>query len=209
MSTEIFAEGSAASTEGAGSSSSTPASASPSTQIKRLAMPLDKTSLAELRAGDLVYLTGTMYTLRDAGHMRLMDELAAAGMLPYGLKGATIFYAGPTPATPTRPFGAIGPTTASRMDFAAPTLYAAGVAATIGKGKRSQAVIDACREHGCVYFAAVGGVAAMLAGCIKSAQVVAYDDLGTEALRAIEVEDFPVYVEVDTQGGDLYRQIEA
>jgi tartrate dehydratase beta subunit/fumarate hydratase class I family protein len=94
------------------------------------------------------------------------------------------------------------------MDFAAPTLYAAGVAATIGKGKRSQAVIDACHEHGCVYFAAVGGVAAMLAGCIKSAQVVAYDDLGTEALRAIEVEDFPVYVEVDTQGGDLYRQIE-
>jgi tartrate/fumarate subfamily iron-sulfur-dependent hydro-lyase beta chain len=176
----------------------------------QLTLPLDHAELAKLNAGDEVALTGKMYTLRDAGHMRLLEELANSdGKLPYSLNGQTIFYAGPTPSTPDRPFGAIGPTTASRMDFAAPTLYAAGIAATIGKGKRSPEVIEACKKYGCVYFAAVGGVAALLAARVKSANVVAYEDLGTEALREIEVEDFPVYVEVDTKGRDLYREIES
>lgn len=176
----------------------------------KLSLPLDREACASLNAGDEVVLTGKMYTLRDAGHMRLLDELTTAdGKLPYGLNGQTIFYAGPTPATPERPFGAIGPTTASRMDFAAPTLYAAGIVATIGKGKRSPEVIEACKKYGCIYLAAVGGVAALLASHVKSARVIAYDDLGTEALREIEVEDFPVYVEVDSKGHDLYREIES
>lgn len=170
-----------------------------------LSLPLDKARLAELSAGDAVSLSGPLYTLRDAGHIRLLDELRERGSLPYGLAGQAIFYAGPTPSAAGRPFGAVGPTTASRMDFAAPALYDAGVVATVGKGTRSDEVVDACVRNGAVYFVTVGGAAAYLAKCVVSSEVLAYDDLGTEALRRIEVRDFPAFVGVDVRGRDVYR----
>ena len=181
-----------------------------SNEAIRLQMPFDRTELAKLRAGDACTLSGPMFTLRDAGHIRLLAELDAQGSddLPYGLAGQAIFYAGPTPASAGRPFGAIGPTTASRMDFAAPRLHRAGVVATIGKGTRSQQVKDACVQTGSVYFVAVGGAAAYLAKCVESSTTVAYDDLGTEALRRIDVVDFPVFVGVDTTGADVYDQVQ-
>lgn len=176
----------------------------------RLSLPLDRAALRELKAGQACLLTGPLYTLRDAGHVRLMAELeAAGGKLPYGLDGQTIFYAGPTPAAAGRPFGAVGPTTASRMDFAAPALHRAGVAATVGKGHRSAEVRAACAETDSVYFVACGGAAALLARCVASSETVAYADLGTEALRRIEVVDFPVFVGVDTRGGDVYELVES
>lgn len=173
-----------------------------------LRLPLDRDQLRELRAGDACTLTGPLYTLRDAGHMRLLAELEEKdrGVLPYGLDGQVIFYAGPTPAAAGRPFGAIGPTTASRMDFAAPLLHDRGIAATIGKGVRSEAVREACVRNGAVYFVAVGGAAAYLAKCVTSEQTLSYDDLGTEALRRIEVVDFPVFVGIDTLGNDVYEE---
>lgn len=175
----------------------------------KLTLPLDRAALADLRVGDEVLLTGPLYTMRDAGHVRCLDELEATGQLPYGLEGQTLFYAGPTPATNTRPFGAIGPTTASRMDFATPDLMDAGIVATIGKGKRSAQVVEACKRTGGVYFCAVGGIAAKLAECVKASELVAWEDLGTEALRRIMVVDLPVFVEVDVQGRDLYRMVES
>ena len=176
----------------------------------KLQLPLDREQVKTLRAGDYCLLTCEMYTLRDAGHMRLLEELDARGdnSLPYSLEGQTIFYAGPTPSSAGRPFGAIGPTTASRMDFAAPQLHDAGIAATVGKGTRSQAIKDACVRNGAVYFVTVGGAAAYLAKCITSEEVLAYDDLGTEALRRIEVVDFPVFVGIDVQGSDIYESRE-
>ncbi|OUO88033.1 hypothetical protein B5F40_12880 [Gordonibacter sp. An230] len=170
----------------------------------RLSLPLDRERIAELKAGEACLLNGTLYTLRDAGHVRLLEELARDGRLPYGLEGQAIFYAGPTPAAAGRPFGAIGPTTASRMDFAAPALYRAGVAATVGKGRRGGEVREACRESGSVYFVASGGAAALLARCVASSETVAYGDLGTEALRRIEVVDFPVFVGIDAHGVDVH-----
>lgn len=176
-----------------------------SADVKRLSLPLDRVRLATLEAGDACLLTGPLYTLRDAGHVRLMAELeAAGGALPYGLDGQALFYAGPTPPAAGRPFGAVGPTTASRMDFAAPELHHAGIAATVGKGRRSAEVREACRRTGSVYFVACGGAAAYLAKCVASSETVAYDDLGTEALRRIEVVEFPVFVGVDVQGRDVY-----
>ena len=170
----------------------------------RLTLPLDKGQLATLQAGQFCALTGAMYTLRDAGHQRLLDEMGATTQLPYGLEGQTIFYAGPTPEAAGRPFGAIGPTTASRMDFAAPYLMQCGIVATVGKGTRSETVRQACIEQGCVYFVAVGGAAAFLAKCVESCETLAYDDLGTEALRKIEVRDFPVFVGIDVRGNSIY-----
>ena len=171
----------------------------------RLSLPLDRAQLLGLKAGQACLLTGPLFTLRDAGHVRLMEELSrSGGVLPYGLEGQAIFYAGPTPAAAGRPFGAVGPTTASRMDFAAPALHRAGIAATVGKGHRSEEVRQACVETGSVYFVACGGAAALLAQCVASSETIAYDDLGTEALRRIEVIDFPVFVGVDTAGNDVY-----
>lgn len=174
----------------------------------RLNLPLDKSQLANLKAGQEVRLTGPCYTMRDAGHARALKALEHTGELPFGLAGQTLFYAGPTPAAAGRPLGSVGPTTASRMDFATPQLMQAGIAACIGKGKRNQAVIDACVENGAVYFAAVGGIAALLAKHVTASETVAWDDLGTEALRRIMLDDFPVFVAVDTCGRDLYRAIE-
>lgn len=174
------------------------------TASKNLSLPLDREELKTLRAGDACLLSGEMFMLRDAGHIRLVAELEEQGSLPYGLEGATIFYAGPSPAAAGRPFGAVGPTTASRMDFAAPRLHRAGIVATIGKGVRSAEVIRACQETGSVYFVATGGAAALLAQCVIAGQVVAYEDLGTEALRRIEVRDLPVFVGIDIQGDCIY-----
>lgn len=171
-----------------------------------LSLPLDRDVLCSLRAGDACKLTGPMYTLRDAGHIRLLDELDARQEegLPYGLDGQAIFYAGPTPPAAGRPFGAIGPTTASRMDFAAPRLHDAGIVATIGKGMRSDEVKQACVRNRAVYFVTVGGAAAYLAKCVTDGVTLAYDDLGTEALRRVEVVDFPVFVGIDVNGNDVY-----
>lgn len=173
---------------------------------RKVALPLDLAQIESLRAGDHCLLSGPLHTLRDAGHMRLLAEMEAEGRMPYDLEGQTIFYAGPTPEKGGRPFGAIGPTTASRMDFAAPALYDAGIAATLGKGGRSKAVREACRRNGAVYFVTVGGAAAYLAKCVTATETIAYEDLGTEALRRIEVEDLPVFVGIDAHGDDLYER---
>ena len=176
----------------------------------RLSLPLGRPRLAELHAGDACLLTGPLYTLRDAGHVRLMAELEAAdGTLPYGLDGQAIFYAGPTPSAAGRPFGAVGATTASRMDFATPRLFEAGIVAAIGKGKRSPEVVKSCQETGSVYLCTVGGIAALLAKSVTESELIGWEDLGTEALRKLTLKDFPTYVAVDTKGGDLYREIEA
>ena len=179
----------------------------PFSRARRLELPLDRYVLKGLRAGQACLLSGPLYTLRDAGHMRLLAEMDANGTeeLPYGLDGQAIFYAGPTPSAAGRPFGAIGPTTASRMDFAAPRLYDAGIAATVGKGTRSAAVREACMRAGAVYFVTVGGAAAYLAKCVESSETLAYDDLGTEALRRLRVVGFPVFVGLDTLGNDIYE----
>jgi tartrate/fumarate subfamily iron-sulfur-dependent hydro-lyase beta chain len=172
----------------------------------RIQLPATRESLAPLRAGDEVALTGPVFTARDATHARLLQALEHEGSLPFGLEGQTLFYAGPTPAAAGRPAGAVGPTTAKRMDAATPDLLRAGIVATIGKGARSEAVRDACVESGSVYFAAVGGAAAYLARHVVSAQPVAWDDLGTEALVRMELRDFPVFVAIDALGSDLYAQ---
>ena len=175
-------------------------------EVTRLRLPAVRDALAELTAGDAVLLSGPVFTARDATHERLLEALAEAGELPFGLAGATLFYAGPTPPAAGRPVGAVGPTTASRMDDATPALLRAGIVATIGKGVRSGAVRDACVETGSVYFAAVGGAAALLATHVVSSETVGWPELGTEALVRLELVDFPVFVAIDTRGGDLYAQ---
>ena len=175
----------------------------------RVTLPEEAAILSTLEAGTKVLLSGVIYTMRDAGHVRCLAYLREHGELPFGLAGQVLFYAGPTPERAGRPFGAIGPTTASRMDFAAPELYRAGIVSTIGKGKRSREVVDACRICKATYLACVGGVAALLAERVTHATCVAWEDLGTEALWRIEVEDLPAFVEVDATGRDLYREIEA
>lgn len=159
-----------------------------------LHIPEQADMLADLEPDTKVLLTGTIYTMRDAGHERALAYLHEHGELPFGLAGQVLFYAGPTPPRAGRPFGAIGPTTASRMDFAAPELYAAGIKATIGKGNRSNEVRAACKDHHGSYLTAVGGIAALLADCVDGAELVAWEDLGTEALYQLHVTDFPAYV---------------
>lgn len=173
---------------------------------RKLDLPTDRRALGELRVGERVLLSGPVFTARDATHRRLAEELAAAGELPYGLVGQVLFYAGPTPAVPGRPAGSIGPTTASRMDSFTPALLQAGIVATIGKGARSPEVRDACRTTGSVYFAAVGGAAALLGSHVSSAQTVAYAELGPEALVRVDLSEMPVYVAIDAAGRDLYAQ---
>lgn len=176
---------------------------------RRLRLPEDRDLFAELRAGDAVSLSGDVFTARDATHVRLIAELERDGELPYGLAGQTLFYAGPTPAAAGRPAGSVGPTTAKRMDAWTPRLLEAGIAATIGKGGRSVEVREACVRFGAVYFAAVGGAAALLATHVAEAETVAYPELGTEALVRMRLEDFPAFVAIDTRGGDLYAEAPA
>ena len=166
--------------------------------------PLTDEDALSLKAGDYVYITGTIYTARDAAHKRMDETLARGEELPFDIKGSCIYYMGPSPAREGRPIGSAGPTTASRMDKYAPKLLDLGLRAMIGKGKRSQAVRDAIVRNKAVYFAAVGGAGAILSQRIKKSEVIAYDDLGTEAIRKLYVEDFPVIVVSDTEGNSLY-----
>lgn len=171
---------------------------------KYIKTPITEEITAELTAGDYVYITGTLYVARDAAHKRMTESLAAGRELPIPIKDAAIYYMGPSPAREGRPIGSAGPTTATRMDKYAPTLLDLGLKAMIGKGKRSQAVIDAIIRNKAVYFAAVGGAGALLSKCIKKSEIVCYEDFGAEAIRKIEVEDFPVIVVIDREGKNLY-----
>ncbi len=173
-------------------------------ELIEIGLPVPRSTLALLHAGDEVLLYGPVYTARDAAHERLLEALAEAGEMPHELAGQTLFYAGPTPPAAGRPVGAVGPTTAKRMDAATPALLRAGVVATIGKGGRSEAVRRACVETGSVYLAAVGGAAALLAKHVTAVEPVAWDDLGTEALVCMTLEGFPAFVAIDTEGNDLY-----
>ena len=173
--------------------------------FRRLRTPLSEEDIASLRAGDQVLLTGVLLTGRDAAHKRFAEALDRGDSLPVDLAGQVLYYVGPSPARPGMPIGAAGPTTAGRMDSYTPRLLALGLKATIGKGKRSAEVREALREHNAVYFGAVGGLGALLARQIKRAEVVAYPDLGAEAVYRLEVEDFPLVVLDDTRGGDLYE----
>ena len=172
---------------------------------KNIHVPISREDAEGLRAGDYVYLTGTIYTARDAAHKRMKETLDAGKELPLSLARNVIYYMGPSPAREGRPIGSAGPTTASRMDKYAPELLDLGLGAMIGKGKRSPAVADAIVRNGAVYFAAIGGAGALLSKCILSSEVIAYGDLGPEAVRKLEVKDFPVVVVIDSQGNNLYE----
>lgn len=172
---------------------------------RHIQVPIKREDAKSLRAGDYVYLTGTIYTARDAAHKRMQDALDSGEKLPIETDGTVIYYMGPSPARKGRPIGSAGPTTASRMDKYTPKLLDMGLGAMIGKGKRSQAVIDGIVRNGSVYFAAVGGAGALLSQRIIKSEVVAYDDLGTEAIRKLEVKDFPVVVVIDSEGNNLYK----
>ena len=167
--------------------------------------PISQEDINNLHAGDYVYITGTIYTARDAAHKRMYESLQKGEKLPIELEGNLIYYMGPSPAREGRPIGSAGPTTSSRMDKYAPSLFDLGLKGVIGKGKRSQAVIDSIVKNQAVYFAAVGGAGALLSKAIKASEVIAYDDLGTEAIRKLEVENFPVIVVVDKEGNNLYE----
>ncbi|MDC7289236.1 Fe-S-containing hydro-lyase [Blautia schinkii] len=172
---------------------------------RRIEVPIDRETAKSLRAGDYVKISGIIYTARDAAHKRMAEALESGEKLPINIEGTTIYYLGPTPAREGRPIGSAGPTTSSRMDKYAPELLDLGLVGMIGKGKRTKEVIDAVVRNGGVYFAAVGGAGALLSKCILSSEVVAYEDLGTEAIRKLEVRDFPVIVVVDSQGNNLYE----
>ena len=172
---------------------------------KHITAPITKETARSLHAGDYVYVTGTIYTARDAAHKRMDEALDRGELLPIDIKDQAIYYMGPSPAREGRPIGSAGPTTASRMDKYAPRLLDLGQTAMIGKGKRSQAVIDAVVRNGCVYLAAIGGAGALLSKCIKSSEVIAYEDLGTEAIRKLQVENLPLIVVIDSEGNNLYE----
>ena len=168
--------------------------------------PLDREEVKTLRAGDYVYISGTIYTARDAAHLRMFQTLDRGEELPIKLEGNVIYYMGPTPARPGRPIGSAGPTTASRMDKYTPRLLDLGLTGMIGKGKRKPEVTEAIVRNGAVFFAAVGGAGALLAKCIKKAELIAFEDLGAEALRKLYVEDMPVVVIIDSEGNNLYEE---
>ena len=172
---------------------------------REIQVPISKEDAKSLRAGDYVFLTGTIYTARDAAHKRMQEALDTGEPIPLDLEQNVIYYMGPSPAREGRPIGSAGPTTASRMDKYTPRLLDLGLGAMVGKGKRTQAVKDAIVRNGCVYFAAVGGAGALLSQRILSSEVIAYDDLGTEAIRRLEIEDFPVIVVIDSKGNNLYE----
>ena len=172
---------------------------------KHIATPITEEVTRDLKAGDYVYLTGTMYVARDAAHKRMIEALDRGEELPIDIKDATIYYMGPSPAREGRQIGSAGPTTASRMDKYAPRLLDLGLKGMIGKGKGSKEVADAIVRNGAVYFAAVGGAGALLSKSITSSEVIAYDDLGTEAIRRLTVNNFPVIVVIDAQGNNLYE----
>ena len=172
---------------------------------RHIEAPVNPEKVKDLKAGDYVYITGTIYTARDAAHKRMQEALDRGEELPFDVKENVIYYMGPSPAREGRPIGSAGPTTASRMDKYTPALLDLGLGAMIGKGKRSQAVTEAIIRNGSVYFAAVGGAGAILSKCILSSEVIAYEDLGTEAIRRLEVKNLPVVVVIDSNGNNLYE----
>lgn len=175
-------------------------------QTVKLTTPLKDEDILKLKTGDKVLLSGKIYTARDAAHKKLLTDLKAGKDAPFELQGSVIYYVGPSPAPPGRPIGSAGPTTSYRMDTYAPTLHSMGVKASIGKGKRGYSVKDALKEHKGVYFGATGGAGALLSQRIVSARVLAYEDLGPEAIRELEVTDFPLLVVNDSYGGELYAK---
>ncbi len=172
----------------------------------RLTTPLSDADVMQLKTGDVVFITGTIYTGRDAAHKRMFEALDKGDVLPFNVKGALIYYVGPAPAPPGRPIGSCGPTTSYRMDTYAPRLHSLGLKGTIGKGKRNDAVKDAMKKYKAVYLAATGGAGALLSLCVQEARVVAYEDLGPEAVMELKVKDFPLLVINDAFGGELYVQ---
>ncbi|MCR5633363.1 MAG: Fe-S-containing hydro-lyase [Eubacterium sp.] len=172
---------------------------------RKLTIPATDEEIKELRAGDMLYITGTIYTARDAAHKRMFDTLNEGGELPYDIEGSFVYYLGPTPAKPGQVIGSAGPTTSSRMDKYTPLLLSKGLKGMIGKGKRSPEVVDAIVKNGAIYCAAIGGLGALLSKRITKSEVIAYDDLGTEAIRKLTVEDLPVVVIIDTEGNNLYE----
>ena len=171
----------------------------------RITAPLTRDAARNLRAGDSCLISGVIYTARDAAHKRLCDLVAQGKELPLDIKDAIIYFVGPTPAKPGQAIGSAGPTTSYRMDAYSPTLISLGLTGMIGKGKRGPEVVEAMKQHGAVYFGAIGGCGALLSKCIKKAEVIAYDDLGAEAIRRLEVEDFPAIVIIDSLGNNLYE----
>lgn len=172
--------------------------------MRQLTAPLTEAEVLSLHAGEHVLLSGTVYTARDAAHLRMLDCLAKGHPLPFHLDGQVIYYAGPTPTPPGKPIGSIGPTTSARMDAATPTLLAHGLRGMIGKGQRSQAVMRAMQEHPAVYFAAVGGAAALMASCVTDCQVIAWDDLGPESVKRLTLKDLPLVVAADAYGQEAF-----
>lgn len=170
-----------------------------------MSFPADRAELSKLRAGDKLTVSGTIYTARDAAHKRLTELIASGEELPLDIRGAAIYYAGPTPEKPGQVIGSCGPTTSGRMDAYAPGLLDRGLAVMIGKGDRNAAVIDAIVRNGAVYLAAMGGAGALMGSCVKAARIVCYEDLGCEAIRELKVENMPLTVIIDSQGNDLYK----
>lgn len=169
-----------------------------------LSSPFLDEDLIKLKTGDMVYISGTIYTARDAAHKKLCELLEEGKEMPFDFDGAAVFYAGPCPAKPGKPIGSIGPTTSGRMDLYSPALIEKGLKVMIGKGFRSQEVIDAIVKNGGIYFAAIGGAAALMAKCVEDAQVIAFEELGTEAIRKLVVKNMPVIVAIDSKGNDVY-----
>jgi fumarate hydratase subunit beta len=174
--------------------------------VKKVMLPLSDETLKDLKAGDNILLTGVIYVARDAAHKRLVEALDQGQALPFDIQGQTVYFMGPSPARPGQPIGSAGPTTSGRMDAYSPRLIAEGLKGMIGKGMRSQVVKEAMKEHKAVYLAAIGGAGAIIARSIKKSAVIAYEELGTEAIRRLEVADFPVTVINDIYGGDLYHE---
>ncbi len=174
--------------------------------VKKIKLPLTDETLGDLKSGDNILLTGVMYVARDAAHKRMVEALDQGKPLPFDIKGQTVYFMGPSPAKPGQPIGSAGPTTSGRMDSYSPRLISEGLKGMIGKGMRSQAVKDAMKEYKAVYLAAVGGAGALISKSIKKAEVVAYEELGAEAVLRMEVEDFPATVINDIYGGDLYEE---
>ncbi|RBP46965.1 Fe-S-containing hydro-lyase [Garciella nitratireducens] len=172
---------------------------------KKITTPLTEEKIKDLKAGDSVLISGIIYTARDAAHKRLIERIEKGEELPFDVTDQIIYYVGPTPAKGNQPIGSAGPTSSYRMDSYAPKLIEKGLRGMIGKGKRNKEVIEAMKKYGAVYFAAIGGAAALTAKCVKSAKIIAYEDLGAEAIRKLEVEDLPVVVVIDAQGNNYYE----
>lgn len=172
---------------------------------RKINLPITREMARTIKSGESCLLSGVIYTARDAAHKRLVELLEKGEKLPFDIENATIYYVGPTPAKPNQVIGSAGPTTSYRMDAYSPALIAAGETGMIGKGKRGAEVVEAMKKHGAVYFAAIGGAGALLSSCIKSAEVVCYEDLGAEAVRRLVVEDLPVVAVIDSEGNNLYE----